>query len=423
MTPAADPGSPEARDPAALAAEARRVYDICAGCRRCYNLCPSFGFLLDVADERHDGDAARLSAAEDRRVVDLCFGCNLCYPHCPYTPPHRWAVDFPRLMMDARAGRAGAEGIRLRDRLLGNPELLGRVGSAMPRLANWANRNGLVRWAMERTLGIDRRRQLPRYARRFSRWFRRQAPPPGVGANGKVALFYTTPVEFTAPETGQAAVRVLWRNGVEVVCPPQVCCGMPALDGGDVAGATRRARRNVATLGPLVDAGYDVVVPGPSCSRMLKQDYPRLVGPDAERVARRVFDLGEYLMRLAADGRLARDFAGRLGKVAYQVPCHLRVQEIGFKSRDLLELVPGTTVQLIERCTGMDGTWGFKREFHDESRKVARPLLRDLEEAGADVLVSDCPLAALQMEEALGGRVHHPVEALLAAYEGRPLKG
>jgi Fe-S oxidoreductase len=410
------------RGPAPLPAETARVYDVCAGCRRCYNLCPSFTWLLDTADERHDGDAAGLAPEEHRRVVDLCFGCGLCYPHCPYTPPHRWKVDFPRLMLDARVERAGREGIRLRDRLLGNPELLGRLGSALPRLANWANRNRALRWGMEKALGIDRRRRLPRYGPRFSRWFRRQQAPAGVGREGRVALFYTTPVEFHAPETGRAVVQVLWRNGIEVRCPEQVCCGMPALDGGDVAGAQRRARRNVASLARAVDEGCDIVVPGPTCSRMLKQEYPRLVpGEDTARVAGRVYDLAEYLMRLEAGGRLVHGFRRGLGRVAYQVPCHLRIQEIGFKSRDVLRLVPDTTVELLERCAGMDGTWGFKREFYEESRKVARPLVRALEEGAPDVVVSDCPLAALQIEELHGRRVYHPVEALLAAYEDRPL--
>jgi Fe-S oxidoreductase len=97
------------------------------------------------------------------------------------------------------------------------------------------------------------------------------------------------------------------------------------------------------------------------------------------------------------------------------------VQEIGFKSRDLLRLVPETSVELLERCTGMDGTWGFKREFFAESLKIARPLLRDLDELRPAVIVSDCPLAALQLEQQRGQRVYHPVEALDAAYEGRTL--
>ncbi len=423
MTPATEIGSPELRDPAALAVESSRVYDICAGCRRCYNLCPSFNALLDTADERHDGDATALTAAESARVVDLCFGCNLCYPHCPYTPPHRWAVDFPRLMMQAKASRAQTRGVRLRDRVLGNPELLGRLGSAVPRLANRANRTRAVRWAMEKTLGIDRRRRLPPYAPRFSRWFRRQTPPPDAGRSGRVALFVTTPVEFNFPATGVAAVRVLWRSGVEVTLPEQVCCGMPALDGGDVAGAVRRARQNVETLGRAVAAGADVVVPGPSCSRMLKQEYPQLVpGEATARLAGRVYDLAEYLVRLHGEGKLARDFRAGLGRVVYQAPCHLRVQEIGFKARDVLRLVPETQVEVLERCTGMDGTWGFKHEFYEDSCKVARPLWRDLDERTPDLIVSDCPLSALVIEQARGRRVYHPVEALWAAYEGRRLE-
>ena len=414
-------GAPEMRDPAALATEAQRVYDICAGCRRCYNLCPSFTTLLDTIDEEHDGEAT-LTPAEDRRVVDLCFSCQLCYPHCPYTPPHRWAVDFPRLMFGARVNRTTAEGLGLRERLLSNPERLGAVASRVPAVANWVNRNRLLRWIAERWLGIDRRRRLPSYAHRFSAWFRRQSPPPGVGRNGKVALFYTTPVEFNVPETGRAAVRTLWRSGIDVSCPEQVCCGMPALDAGDVAGATRRARFNVAQLGRAVDEGRDIVVPGPTCSRMLKREYFRLVpGPETERVASHVFDLAEWLMRLHAGGKLDRDFRRGLGHVAYHAPCHLRVQEIGFKARDLLRLVPETSVEVLERCTGMDGTWGFKHEFYDESLKVARPLLRELHELSPALIVSDCPLAALQLEQQRGQRVYHPVEALDAAYEGRTL--
>ena len=421
MTGATDIGSPPFGDAANLAAETARIYDICAGCRRCYNLCPSFTHLLDTIDE-HDGDIAALSVEEDRRTVDLCFGCKLCYPLCPYTPPHRWAVDFPLLMQQARVARADREGVAFRDRVLGNAELLGRIGSAVPAVSNWVNRNRAVRWAMEKTLGVDRRRRLPRYTRRFSRWFRRQTPPAGVGRSGRVALFYTTPVEFTGADVGIAAVRVLWRSGVEVRCPEQVCCGMPALDSGDVAAATRRARRNLETLGRAVDAGCDIVVPGPTCSRMLKQDYPRLLpGAETERVVARVHDLGQYLVKLHVEGKLEQSFTTSLGRVAYHAPCHLRVQEIGFKARDLLRLVPGTTVEVLERCTGMDGTWGFKREFYDASLAVARPLLRDVDALDPDVVVSDCPLAALQIEQARGRRVYHPVEALLAAYEGRAL--
>ena len=415
-------GSPGYHDPAALLAEERRVYDICAGCRRCYNLCPSFKNLLDVVDDQHDGDATALTPAEDRRVVDLCFNCNLCWPHCPYTPPHEWQLDFPSLMLRAKVQRAEAEGIGRREKTLGNPERIGRLASLAPALTNLALRTPVVRAAMEAVLGIDQRRQMPRYTRRFSSWFRRQSAPAGLGQNGRVALFSTTPVEYSGLGVGQAAVHVLWRSGIDVSLPDQVCCGMPALDGGDVPAATTKARHNIATLSRAIDEGREVVVPGPTCSRMLKVEYPRLVpGPEAEKVKAHTFDLFEYLAKVAAQGKLDRRFAGGLGKVAYHAPCHLRVQEIGFKARDVLKLVPNTTIDVIEKCSGMDGTWGFKREFYDESLKIARPLVRAVDDAAPDLLLSDCPISAVQLEQLRGQRAYHPIEALWAAYEGRRL--
>lgn len=416
MAPVSDFSDPEFAAHPALAAEAERVYDICAGCRRCYHLCPSFGYLLDTIDT-HEGEARALTEAEQRRVVELCYGCQLCYPHCPYTPPHRWEVDFPRLMLRAKLARSQQEGLRLRDRLLANPELLGRVASRVPRLANWANRNRLGRWVLERTLGIDRRRRLPEYTPRFSRWLRAQRPPADLGSGGRVALFYTTSVEFNGLGVGQAAVRILWRSRVDVSCPAQVCCGMPALDSGDLKGALARARANVRSLAAEVEQGREIVVPGPTCSRMIKQEYPRMVpGEASRRVAEHTFDLCEYLMRLANDGKLDRNFRRPLGTVAYHAPCHLRVQEIGFKTKELLELVPGTRVVTVERCSGMDGTWGLKREYYELSKGVAAPLLRELEAADAALVVSDCQLAGLQIAELTGARVYHPLEALDLAY-------
>lgn len=422
MSSTAKGGPPDLRDPAALLAETQRVYDICAGCRRCYNLCPSFKHLLDVTDDAHDGDPTALTPAEDRRVVDLCFNCGQCWPHCPYTPPHDWAIDFPLLMQASKTQRTHREGLSSAARTLSDPERVGRVASLWPSLANLVLRVPFVRLAMEHYLGIDRRRRMPRYTRRFSRWFRAQSAPSGAGRNGRVALFSTTPVEFGGLSVGQATVQVLWRNGVDVSLPEQVCCGMPALDAGDVATATRKAEQNLASLNRAIDEGREIVVPGPTCSRMLKLEYPRLVpGAAAERVKAHTFDLFEYLSTLVADGRLDRGFAGRLGTVAYHAPCHLRGQEIGFKARDVLRLVPGASIEVLEKCSGMDGTWGLKREFYDESLKVARPLLRALDDSAPELLLTDCPLSAVQLEQARGQRAYHPVEALWAAYEGRTL--
>jgi Fe-S oxidoreductase len=141
---------------------------------------------------------------------------------------------------------------------------------------------------------------------------------------------------------------------------------MAYLDGGDIARAQENARKNVAALLPLVEQGTAVVVPQPTCSYLLKKEYPHLVpGEGTDRVAARTHDLFEFLAARQREGALATDFSGRgPGRVAYHIPCHLRAQNIGYKTRDVLQLIPGTTVSVVERCTAMDGTWGMKKEFY-----------------------------------------------------------
>jgi Fe-S oxidoreductase len=224
-------------------------------------------------------------------------------------------------------------------------------------------------------------------------------------------------VNYNDPLVGKACVRVLEKNRIDVACPEQRCCGMPFLDGGDIEAARDNARANVKSLYPLVQQGYDIVVPGPTCSYVLKRDYPQLIaGDEAGAVAARVFDICEYLMALHGQKKLDTGFIRGAGRVAYQIPCHLRAQNIGFKSRDLMELVPNTTVRVIEKCSAMDGTWGLKQQYFDLSMKVAEPLLREIRETENDLTVTDCPLSALQIKQGTGKQPLHPVQVLERAY-------
>ncbi|MGH7262889.1 MAG: anaerobic glycerol-3-phosphate dehydrogenase subunit C, partial [Candidatus Rokuibacteriota bacterium] len=398
--------------------ELRRVYDVCNGCRRCITLCPSFKDLFRSLDtEEVDGESEKLAPGALKRVVDLCYQCKLCYNHCPYTPPHRWQVDFPRLMLRARAAEAKKRGVTLQDRLLGNTDLVGRLGSLTAPLANWAGTLAPHRAFLQAVAGIHKRRNLPRFSRqRFSAWFSRRRRSSFV-PQAKVALFATCVVEYNDPTVGKAAVAVLERNRVDVTLPPQRCCGMPYLDGGAVAEAQALIRQNVKALAAAVREGREIVVPGPTCSYMLKQEYPWLDGSeDARLVANSTRDLFEYLMRLHAEGRLDTNFSGRPGKVAYHLPCHLKAQNLGTKSADLLRLIPGALVEVIERCSGVDGTWGFKREYYELSLKVAEPLFKGIEDARPDWIASDCPLAALQIAQGTGATPRHPIQIVADAY-------
>lgn len=442
-----DVSSAEFWDLGSVDKELRRIYDICSGCRRCLPLCPSFKVLFDRLDvDAVDGEVEKLPTRDVKEVVDLCYQCKLCYNHCPYTPPHRWEVDFPRLMLRARAAEARKNGVTVQDRMLGNTELVGRLGSLAAPLSNWMNELGVHRAFMQAVAGIHKDRNLPKFHREtFSQWFRNRVADTKRGDRGsaaavatpvsgdrasaagvaiapvpaahKIALFHTCTVEYNDPATGRAAVRVLERNKVDVSLPPQRCCGMPYLDGGAVDEAKALIRQNVQSLAAAVREGREIVVPGPTCSYMLKQEYPWLDGSeDATLVARHTRDLFEYLAKLHADGQLDTNFTRPVGPVTYHVPCHLRAQNIGVKSADVLRAIPGAQVQVVEKCSAVDGTWGFKKEYYELSLQVAKPLFDAITSAGAPVTATDCPLAALQIEQGTGRKATHPIQILADAY-------
>ena len=418
-TPAFDMSRPEFWESAAVETELRRVYDICNSCRRCLPLCPSFKVMFDRLDvEAVDGDAEKLPAADVKEVVDLCYQCKLCFNHCPYTPPHRWAVDFPRLMLRARASQARRAGVSLQDRMLGNTALVGKLGSLGAPLSNWLNELGVHRAFMQWIVGIHRKRKLPRFHRpTFSSWFSARPKTAVVRGAKKIALFATCSVEYNAPAIGRAAVAVLERNGVDVTLPAQGCCGMPYLDGGAVDECRRLVRDNVRTLAAAVREGREIVSPGPTCSYMLKQEYPWLDGSDDARlVATHTRDLFEYLAQLHADGALDTSFSQPVGAVTYHVPCHLRAQNIGTRSADVLRTIPGAKVDVVERCSAVDGTWGFKTQYFKLSMKVAQPLFDAVRAAAAPTVATDCPLAALQIAQGTGVEPRHPVQVLAQAY-------
>ncbi len=411
--------SKEFWDAARAARESFRVFDVCHGCRRCFNLCPSFGALFTLIDNA-DGAIEKLGDSDVKEVVDLCYYCKLCYDHCPYTPPHRFDIDFPRLMLRNKAIMVSKRGIPWVNRVMLNTDLIGKVGCALSPLSNWATKNRLNRILMELFLGIHKDRLLPEFGKkRFSTRHNklRNNTNEKMAVNGKAALFYTCLVDYNFPDIGSASVDVLQRNGVEVFIPEQVCCGMPFFSEGDLESARIKAEANIRSLKKAIDAGYDIVVLGPTCSNMLKLEYPFLVDSEDSRVvASRSYDITEYLIRLNREGRLIKDFKWSPGRVAYQIPCHMRVQHIGAKSMELLKLIPDTEVALIERCSGHDGSWGMKKEYFELSLKVGRNLFREIEELKPDMVSTDCPLSGLQIEQATGLKPLHPVEIFSRAY-------
>lgn len=422
---ALDPAAQGFFDRAAVNRELRRIADVCHTCRRCYNLCPSFDVLFRALDRPDvEGEVDALPDRDLADFSDLCYGCRLCVPHCPYYPPHRSAVDIPRLVVRDRVSRVkDAGGPGFRERVLAATDSLGRLATPVAPVVNALCDSRPFRVLLEKTLGIHRDRLLPQWAdETFQEWWQRRggatSPGPGLAPpRDRVALFVTCSVNANNPGIARAAVAVLEKNGCEVVVPPQRCCGMPFLETGDLDSARECRWSNVTALLPFVRAGYTVVAPGPTCSLMLRREYPVLGGEgEAKEVAAATVDLCEYLMRRHAARRLSTDFQRSPGKVVYHVPCHLKVQDIGFKSRDLLQLIPGSEVVTVERCTAHDGTWSMRTEYFPISMRVGRPVFETVRAENPDRVASDCPLAGVQIRQGTGRTVKHPIQILAEAY-------
>jgi len=410
-------GHPTFLDRDALDHELTRVFEKCHDCRRCLPLCPSFPSLFQAID-RHEQEAKELTTAERREVIDLCFQCKLCYNHCPYHPPHEWEIDFPKLMSRAKLVQAREEGISLNELAGQKQDLIGPVACRTASLANPMMRFGPMRVLMEKATGIDRRWPMPSYeSKPLSRQLPAPQAKPSAPAQGRRAvLFGTCFVEYSDARAGRAAFEVLVHNEVAVDYAYPGCCGAPSLHGGDLDGARAAAAKVTASLDEYARQGIAIVVPGPTCSYQLKKEFPELLDSDAaRRVAEHTLDIGEYLWTLRADGGLKKDFTQPLGKVAYHLPCHLKAQNIGFRSRQLLRGA-GAEVEMLDLCSGVDGTWGMKARWYEQSLAIAQKLTDRISASGADHVATDCPLSALRIEERTGRPAVHPIVLLHHAY-------
>ena len=416
-------------DEAKLDKELERVFGICHGCRRCVNLCTAFPTLFDLVDGSATLEVDGVSRQDYGKVVDQCYLCDMCYmTKCPYVPPHPWNVDFPHLMLRAKAVTFRKGGATFRDKLLSSTDAIGRLATipVVVQFVNAANKAGVIRGVMERTLGVHKERILPEYA---SVKFRSSAQAKdsfaardGKNAPGKVAVFSTCYVNYNEPGIGHDLLKVLAHNEVPVtLVEKEACCGMPKLELGDLEAVACSKEINIPVLARLAREGYAILTPVPSCTLMFKQKLPLMFpdDPAVKAVAEAMFDPLEYLIARHKDGLLRTDFKRALGKVSYHVPCHLRVQNMGQKTRELLEMIPGTRVSTVERCAGHDGTWGVKAEYFENSMRIGRPVFRQMAEAGPDYVSSDCAIAGRHILQGMGETTavkQHPITLIRIAY-------
>ena len=423
--------SPNFNDEGKLMSEMERVFDLCHGCRRCVSLCDSFPTLFDLVDESDTMEVDGVAKQHYWKVVDQCYLCDLCYmTKCPYVPPHEWNIDFPHLMLRAKAVRFAKEGASTRDKLLTSTDFVGNTAGipGISIVVNAANRSAPLRKTLEKVGGIHHKASIPRYEskplrKRVSKLANLDAAQakPTARTKGMVALFATCYGNRNDPGVGEDLISVLQHNGVPVtIAEKERCCGMPKLELGDLASVQKAKEENIPQLAKCVDDGWDLVALVPSCVLMFRQELPLLFpdDPEVRKVADAFFDPFEYLMLRHSDGLLNTEFVESLGSVVYHASCHQRVQNFGPKTRDLLKLIPDTEVTMIERCSGHDGTYGVKAETFDKAMKIGRPVINAIKKNNPDHYGSDCPIAGNHLANGVGdgSSPEHPISLMRKAY-------
>jgi glycerol-3-phosphate dehydrogenase subunit C len=417
-------------DETAIFDELERVFDICHGCRRCVSLCHSFPTLFDLVDESSTMEVDGVNRKDYWNVVDHCFLCDLCYlTKCPYVPPHEWDVDFPHLMLRAKALGFKQGRNKLRDKIISSTDMVGQFASIpiVANVVNAANNNQHTRALLETALDIDAEARLPKYhSSTLSKRTRKKVTnTSNVTAtnktSGKVAIFATCYGEYNEPHIGEDLIKVFEHNNIStMIVKNSRCCGMPKLELGDLESVSKLKDHNIPILTELLRDGWDIISPVPSCTLLFKQELP-LMFPEDENVSLvrdAFFDPFEYLMLRHKANLLDTDFKNPLGKVSYHVACHQRVQKIGMKTRDILSLIPETEINAIERCSGHDGTYAVKKEFHATSMKIVKPVVNRVKKFEPDVYTSDCPMAGNHISAGLadGSQTVHPITLLTQAY-------
>ena len=410
--------------------ELERVFDICHGCRRCVSLCQSFPVLFDLVDESDTMEVDGVKKEDYTKVVDQCYMCDLCYmTKCPYVPPHEWNVDFPHLMLRAKAIKYKKGNIKIRDKVLTSTDNVGKF-AGIPIVAptiNAINKFKPARKGLELVAGIHSKAWLPKFEsnnlrKRLKNHENEITAEPVGKTKGKIALFATCYMNKNEPGPGEDFFKVFEHNNIAVkLTEKENCCAIPKLELGNLDAVEEAKNINIPILAKLVDEGWDLTALIPSCVIMFKQELPLMFPNDKDviKVKNAFFDPFEYLMIRNRGDKFLTDFKTSLGKVSYHAACHQRVQNIGPKTKEILSLIPNTEVESIERCSGHDGTYAVKKECHEYSMKIVRPIVRKINEAKPDHYGSDCAMAGHHISHALDNKTEpeHPITLLRKAYQ------
>jgi len=396
--------------------------DECIKCNICTSYCPVSAVTDLFPGPKYAGPQAQRfreigQSHSPDRWVEYCSACRVCNEVCPS------GVKIAEINTRAKAHIVADRGISLRNWLLGRNEMLGKLGSLAPDLANLAIHNPLSRFMAEQILGIARRAPIPHWSTdgTFGAWFVR-TQGQRLKSDKKIVYFHGCSTMYYEPYVGKAAIAVLEHNGYEVIVPPQNCCGLPMLNNGEFPAAERLYRSNLAALLPYVDAGYPIVGTSISCVLTLREEASELLDIEDEATRRlklAMWDISEWLRDLHERGELRTDFHELPMVLPYHASCQTRAHRMGRPALDVMSLIPGLEVRESRaRCCGLAGTYGYKAEKYDIAMRVGQEAFDFIKAQGpeAHLVVSDSEICRWQLQHGSSKPARHPVEILAAAY-------
>ena len=422
----------------------------CIRCGACMNICPTYGVVGGhTFGHIYPGPigipwtAAVHGLEKAGDFAPLCISCGLCKEICPAE------IDIPMMIAEVKR-RDIARRPEMQpavNKHLMQVEAIARLGSLTAPLANRLLANGAFRWLLEKTIGIDRRRALPPFARatlaqRFRHRNKTRKPGRKASPAHRVVFFADIYAQFNAPELGMKVIETLEAHGCEVALPPQRSSGYPYLAYGALDRARALAAFNVRWLAPYARAGYDIVASEPTAAYCLKVSYPKMLGdsPAAGQVAARTFELFEYLIKLEDEAtiQVAQEDGERLGqhptalalpsadelagrRFGFHISCHQRPLGSGGGAIEWLRR-RGAEVERIETgtCCGMAGTFGLKAGAlgYELSQAVGEPLFELCKRANVEAIVTESSVCSIQLGEGTGLEVWHPLMLLDATAAG-----
>ena len=396
----------------------RGSLDHCVKCTICETHCPYSNATSLFPGPKYVGpQAERFRTGEEvtpDASVDYCSSCGICTKVCPQ------GVHIAEINTRAKARLAEAEGVPLRNQLLGRPDKLGALGTPVAPLANWTLANKPLRVLAQKLLGIHKDAALPKFAgTTFQRWAKRHAAPPE--ATKEVVFFHGCGTNYYEPDLGEKTVAILEHNGFKVTVPKQGCCGLPLQSNGIFPAGRAYSKRLAKHLAPHAREGKTIVGVATSCTLMVKREAREILGldedPDVRVVSEHTFDICEFLLDLHEQGRLDTSFGALDAVLPYHAPCQLRSHGIGLPALDLFALIPGLRAEDMDHdCCGIAGTYGLKKEKYDSAMAVGAPLFDKIQATGAAAAASDSETCRWHIEKETGVTNLHPVEILHRAY-------